>query len=183
MQVVNFERKLPATCTAREQVTMNAFPESLTAQGMLGRWKRSAKLRCWHLVPVDIATRVKEIPNWLKSSLQLQGRKGKPEDHVLPMELMVEYDKVLNSRVNGLTKQSDIREALRRKNIVIGMSSLINRYNKRVALMNVKIDEKNTKLYNEWKEGNVNAQQAKDREFESASCIDRTKSRQLQQTK
>lgn len=85
MQIIDYTKTMPASCTSGEMATMVAFPESLTSVGMLGCWKRAAALYQWHLLPIDISKKAKEIPNWLRLSLRINGQKGMDENSFCPM--------------------------------------------------------------------------------------------------
>ena len=102
MQVIEFWKSLDKTVTGREMVTMTRFPESLTAQGMLGRWVLASQKFAWHLVPTEIQRSCKALPNWLKCDLCEANAKGTSLDIFLPYDLQQEYDKLLVSRIHGL---------------------------------------------------------------------------------
>ena len=151
-----------AGVTAIEAQTMAAFPASLKAQGQLGRWRRSSILHHWNYLPMSIAERAKEIPNWLKLSMHQEKQKGRTSSWFIPMPLQIQYDKVLNSRVNHCSSQQQIKEVLLTRHVMRGMQDVLDEYNQSQKVSNSKIDRKNTATYQAWEEGKITDDQAKD---------------------
>lgn len=148
--------------TAIEAQTMAAFPASLTSVGQLGRWRRSSILYHWKMLPMTLATHAKEVPNWLRFSLHMEKQKGRTEDWFIPMVLQVQYDKVLNARINDCSSNDDINELLLIKNVQKGMKEILHEYNQAANLANEKIDKKNLATYKAWEEEKITNDEAKD---------------------
>ena len=81
LEVIDFYENLPPTATAKEKVTMVQFPESLTSQGMLGRWRKSANKLLWRTLSEELQKQSKEMPNWLTNNVCADALpKGRPSD-------------------------------------------------------------------------------------------------------
>ncbi len=163
LEIIGFMEKLPLEVTSKERVTMTMFPESLRAQGTLGRWRKAAARDRWRQLPKEIASTSKEPPNWWRSCAGLALRKGHRLDRLIPMELQVDFDKVLVSRIHGLpshAKQS-INEALRPVNLVKGMNTLITRFNMRVRKSNEEISHLNKQTWTKYQKGKISGEEAR----------------------
>eukprot|EP00969_Alexandrium_andersonii_P349966 15432240-Alexandrium_andersonii.AAC.1 len=104
---------------------------------MLGRWQKRRAQDKWDELPRRLAESHKELPNHIRQTNNLP-RKGRSEDWCMPMDLQRAYDKILVSRVQGTDPEAPLNEPMRCKNIMRGMTAVINRWNEEV-------DEENTK--------------------------------------
>jgi len=147
-------------CTAREALTMRAWPDRLKTQGQLGRWRRAAVTNGWYKLPIAIAKKVKETPNWMRFSLNIPSQKGRTESWFLPIKVQIAYDELLNSRVNGCTTQKQVKEVLRTSHVLEGMKDIIKEYNQRTAKTNDKLDKLNIATYEEWEKGKITDDEA-----------------------
>ena len=162
LEVVRFYESLPSSVRRREEVVMRRFPESLSASGQLGRWRSAATKSHWKHLPLDVAMKSKELPNWARRSLDIKTCKARDPGWFFPVELQIAYDQVLVSRVHGMTSGADARELLRSKNILIGLQSERERYNKRVDKTNEKIQEHNSELWSRWEKGEISIEEAEE---------------------
>ena len=108
---------------------------------------------------MKVAKKSKEIPSWYRETLQLK-QKGRREDVFLPMALQIMFDKLLCERIHGESSEASIREALRSKNIVIGMQKVIDEYNARIKVTNKKILKENKQVLRRLDDGEITPQEA-----------------------
>ena len=78
---------------------------------MLGRRTEKAEEQKWHFLPEHSQMTYKEIPNDMRGALELKVSKGNRLDVFHPAEVLVEFDRGLNARVNEWPRQKNISEA------------------------------------------------------------------------
>ncbi len=150
--ILDFLSKVPDTIKAKYVYTISHFPESVRHKSDLTHWKTQARLDKWSLLPVEVQKKYSELPLLFKSTITGAKRKGCNLDRFLPMDLQIEFDNMLQSRVMACGQDEDaINELMQTKSMVLGMQSLIARYNARAELANKETLEHNEMLVEKYK--------------------------------
>jgi len=127
LEILDYHASLGDLVTAKVVNVQRRFPESVSHWCQIGWWKRRAEQQYWKCLPVDVQKKYREVPNYLRTAMRVSDAKGQRLDCFLPLELQIEFDKMLTSRVQGCTSVKQVREMLKPANLVIGMKSLIAR--------------------------------------------------------
>ena len=78
------------------------------------------------------------------------------------MSLQIDYDCLLNERVNGADSQEQVKELLLPRNVLIGLKAMAKEYNQRITKTNERVNKNNLATYNAWEKVELTAEQAED---------------------
>lgn len=134
LKVVAYWKSLPEHHQNRQLAVMQKFPGLATSASMVCRWRKAAVKFGWDRLPLKLQRTCKEVPNLFKLGVGLR-RKGSSMQR-LPMELLCEFDRTLESRIHGSQTHKEARELLQSKSMILAMRALIPRFNKRIVLAN-----------------------------------------------
>ena len=155
LEILDYVSKLADACRKQgvrvhlEKAAIRKFPETLK-QGMLGRWRHSARKFKWDQLPEELCKSNRGLPNHVLQALGL-ATKGRDLSKKCPMELQEAMDRVLHVRQHGLDGTGPLNEPIKHANIKAGLERLTSEYNTQLKLKNTEIEAANRKLLAEWK--------------------------------
>ena len=141
--VLEYHSKLSPAISDREAQTMRHFaklnPPVVFSQGSIGRWKNNSRDQHWDWLEPKIKLEQKEVPNYLRECFKEFDESVKMKSGLektnLPEHVLLEYDIFLTSLYNkGTTKKR--RDLLKTRNIMAGLRSARDDYNKAVTAHN-----------------------------------------------
>ena len=162
LKVLNFADQLARSGGFCEKAVMARFQgEIKLSQGMLGRWRAKAQEQQWHRLPQDVLD-MKEIPNHVRIAfrtvqvgelpgvadvgLPILPMKGVDPEKSLPTAVADHLDKVLSSRVSGVSEVTKLAEPMGDKDMLHALKGVVKAYNNKVRESNEAGQKRNKQL-------------------------------------
>jgi hypothetical protein len=178
LEVLDYAEKLvKAGCFSEKAVQARFTGKVNLAQGMLGRWKIACDKYRWRTLPQEVLNKYKEVPNFARemhnqvadsdSQKRAPGPdvdsaakpvlpfKGVNAAYQVPTDLKNEFDKILASRVSGLSVATRIAEPLGDRDMRHAMTGVIKSYNARLKKRNAAAVKKNAALLTKLRAGQI----------------------------
>lgn len=170
MEIIKFWNAQPVG--KRDSNTRAAYPESVKCDGQVGRWIGASKKYGWAHMPQGVARKSAETRNWFRFSDNQQAPLKGKQSH-LPVEVLIDCDKVLLSRVRACTTFAELNEDLKRKSIWKLLKESTDRYNQRVERVNEERKKANEELQELWNKGSISPEEAKEAYLKPMAAVRR----------
>ena len=136
LQVLDFINTLVANCEGSIEKRTLEFAKQRgirLGQGMSGRWAKAAAAGRWRTLPVKYQKQWREVPNWYRQTSKDVSKLKGVRPYSFPPDILAEVDKLLVSRIAGVTAVTQINEPINGTSMKVTIQKIMAMWNKKAC--------------------------------------------------